>query len=148
VVKLSSPFGSLLLPGDIEKEAENTLLNDVIEDAALQANQYAAAGDAVFPRLASHLKSDVIIAPHHGSKTSSTPEFVQAVNAQHAIFTVGYLNRFKHPKGLIEKRFTENGALTYRSDYQGALTLDFTQTNGISVNALRQSQPRYWHDKY
>lgn len=148
VVKLSSPFGSLLLPGDIEKEAENALLGDVIKSDASQANQYAAAGDAVSPRLASRLKSDVLIAPHHGSKTSSTLEFIQAVNAQHAIFTVGYLNRFKHPKGLIEKRFTENGALTYRSDYQGALTLDFTQTNGISVNALRQSQPRYWHDKY
>ncbi|HSI24211.1 MAG TPA: DNA internalization-related competence protein ComEC/Rec2 [Methylotenera sp.] len=148
VVKVSSPFGSLLLPGDIEKEAENALLDDVIESDGLQANQDKASGDAVYPRLASRLKSDVVIAPHHGSKTSSTSKFVQAVGAQHTIFTVGYLNRFKHPKGLIEKRFAENGALTYRSDYHGALTLNFTQSNGINVNALRQSQPRYWHDKY
>ncbi len=145
VVKISSQFGSLLLPGDIEKEAENALLDDVIESNGLQDTAF---GDAVYPRLASRLKSDVVIAPHHGSKTSSTSEFVQAVGAQHTIFTVGYLNRFKHPKEFIENRFAENGALTYRSDYHGALTLDFTQTNGISVNAWRQSQPRYWHDKY
>lgn len=123
VVKVTSQFGSLLLTGDIEKKAENALLEDVIE-------------------------SDVLIAPHHGSKTSSTHQFVQAVGARHVIFTVGYLNRFKHPKPLIVERFEDNGALTYRSDYQGALTIDFTKTNPIKISALRQSQPRYWHDKY
>ena len=132
VVKVSSQFGSLLLTGDIEKEAENALL-----------------GDAALAHFKSDvLKSNVLVAPHHGSKTSSTREFVQAVGAQHVIFTVGYLNRFKHPKPLIEKIFEESGAQIYRSDYQGALTLNFTQTNDVSVNALRQSQPRYWQDKY
>jgi competence protein ComEC len=143
-VKVSSEFGSLLLTGDIEKEAENTLLNDVIEDDALQANIHEVSGESI----SSRLKSDVLIAPHHGSKTSSTRQFVQAVGAQHVIFTVGYLNRFKHPKPLIQERFEDSGALIYRSDYQGALTFDFTQTKSIRVSALRQSQPRYWHDKY
>jgi competence protein ComEC len=123
VVKVTSQFGSLLLTGDIEKKAENSLLANIIE-------------------------SDVLIAPHHGSKTSSTHQFVQAVGALHVIFTVGYLNRFKHPKPLIVKRFEDNGALTYRSDHQGALTIDFTKTNPIKISALRQSLPRYWHDKY
>ncbi len=144
VVKVSSQFGSLLLTGDIEKGAENTLLNDTIEGAALQANNHETSDEDIFSRL----KSDVLIAPHHGSKTSSTREFVQAVGAQHVIFTVGYLNRFKHPKPLIGKRYGESGALIHRSDYQGALTLDFTQTNPIGLSALRESQPRYWHDKY
>lgn len=144
VVKVSSQFGSLLLTGDIEKEAENALLAH-----ALQPNNHAASGNPALTHFKSDvLKSNVLIAPHHGSKTSSTREFVQAVGAQHVIFTVGYLNRFKHPKPLIEKRFEESGALIYRSDYQGALTLDFSQTNNMSVNALRQSQPRYWQDKY
>jgi competence protein ComEC len=161
VLKVTSQFGSILLTGDIEKEAENALLNTVFNDvigddatglehssAGLQANSRAAAGDAISSRAESQLKSDVLIAPHHGSKTSSTSEFVQAVGAQHSIFTVGYLNRFKHPKPFIEKRFEESGAYTYRSDYQGALSLDFTRTNNISISALRQSQPRYWHDTY
>jgi competence protein ComEC len=156
VIKVRSQFGSILLTGDIEKEAENTLLNDevndVIDNDALEANIHKPSGDATFSRANSRLKSDVLIAPHHGSKTSSTIQFVQAVGAQHAIFTVGYLNRFKHPKALIEKRFEESGAQLYRSDYAGAVSIyfkqDFTKKNNISINALRQSQPRYWHDRY
>jgi competence protein ComEC len=156
VLKITSQFGSLLVTGDIEKEAENSLLNALentaIDSDALQANIHEASGDVIFSRtetkFKSKLKSDVLIAAHHGSKTSSTVHFVQAVGARHVIFTVGYLNRFKHPKPLIEKRFEESGAITYRSDYLGALVLDFAHTNNISINALRQSQPRYWHDKY
>lgn len=126
VVKISSQFGSLLLTGDIEKEAELTLL---------QANIHK-------------LSSIVLVAPHHGSKTSSTPEFLTAVGAEHAIFTIGYLNRFKHPKPLITERYEESGALLYRSDYQGALRIDFMRNNPTKIEAWRQSQPKYWHDKY
>ena len=145
VVKVTSQFGSLLLTGDIEKEAENSLLND-----ALQANsdKGLVSEGLINKSPINQLKSDILIAPHHGSKTSSTVEFVQAVGAKHIIFTVGYLNRFKHPKPLIEKRYEESGALTYRSDYQGALTINFMQATSVSIKALRQSQPRYWHDKY
>jgi competence protein ComEC len=131
VVKVTSQFGSILLTGDIEKDAELALL---------RTNKDGLAGDV--------LATDVLVAPHHGSKTSSTVDFVQAVGAKHSIFTVGYLNRFKHPKPLIEKRFEESGAGTYRSDYHGALLLDFTQKSSIEINAWRQNQPRYWHDKY
>ena len=145
VVKVTSQFGSLLLTGDIEKEAENSLLND-----ALQTNSdKGLVNEGLINKSPiNQLKSDILIAPHHGSKTSSTVEFVQAVGAKHIIFTVGYLNRFKHPKPLIEKRYEESGALTYRSDYQGALTINFMQATSVSIKALRQSQPRYWHDKY
>jgi competence protein ComEC len=141
VVKVTSEFGSVLLTGDIEKEAEKSIL-----ETDLQANIHAASGDAL--NNDDLLKSDVLIVPHHGSKTSSTVDFVQAVGAKHSIFTVGYLNRFKHPKLLIEKRFEESGAMTYRSDYQGAVLIDFKKNNLIKITAWRQSQPRYWHDSY
>jgi competence protein ComEC len=141
VVKVTSQYGSVLLTGDIEKEAEKTIL-----EYALQPNIHAAHGDVILENNA--LKSDVLIAPHHGSKTSSTVEFVQAVGAKQIIFTVGYLNRFKHPKPLIEKRFEESGATIYRSDYHGALLLDFTRTKPIKIEAWRQTQPRYWQEKY
>jgi competence protein ComEC len=141
VVKVTSQYGSVLLTGDIEKEAEKTIL-----EYALQPNIHAAHGDVILEN--NELKSDVLIAPHHGSKTSSTVEFVQAVGAKQIIFTVGYLNRFKHPKPLIEKRFEESGATIYRSDYHGALLLDFTRTKPIKIEAWRQTQPRYWQEKY
>lgn len=151
VLKVTSLFGSLLLTGDIEKEAEAALLA-----TALQANRDVVAVNM--------LKSDVLIAPHHGSKTSSTAQFVQAVAAKQIIFTVGYLNRFKHPKPATLQRYIDTGALLYRSDYNGALQLNFTalnftqldfitnkdstNKNTIKVNAWRQAEPKYWHDRY
>jgi competence protein ComEC len=141
VVKVTSKFGSALLTGDIEKEAERALIERV-----MQTNIHAASDDINLSN--NPLASDVLIAPHHGSKTSSTPEFIEAVNAKFTIFTVGYLNRFKHPKPLIENRYKDSSAALYRSDYQGALLLDFTRKNGIKINAWRQSQPRYWQDSY
>ncbi len=126
VVKISSQFGSILLTGDIEEPAEASLLD---------AN-------------ADKLKSDVLIAPHHGSKTSSSAPFLQAVNAKQVIFTVGYLNRFKHPKPEIEKRYKKSGALEFRSDYTGALLIDFTRNMPLQILAWRQAQLRYWHDDF
>jgi competence protein ComEC len=146
VVKVTSQFGSLLLTGDIEKEAEKEIL-----EHALEANIHAASGDAVLSNdllKSADLQSDVLVVPHHGSKTSSTVDFVQAVGAKNIIFTVGYLNRFKHPKPLIEKRFEESGANIYRSDYQGAVLIDFKKFNVIKIEAWRQTQPRYWHGNY
>ncbi|MBC7755145.1 MAG: DNA internalization-related competence protein ComEC/Rec2 [Bdellovibrio sp.] len=126
VVKITSQFGSILLTGDIEEPAEASLL-------AINADT---------------LKSDVLIAPHHGSKTSSSPNFVQAVGAKKVIFTVGYLNRFKHPKPDIEKRYEASGVIEYRSDYAGALLIDFARDKPMQIQAWRQAQPRYWHDEY
>ena len=135
VIKVSSAYGSLLLTGDIEKAAEAELL---------QANHLLANLD--------ELKSDVVVVPHHGSKTSSTMDFIHAVNAKHAIFTVGYLNRFNHPKPEIEKRYFHAGTALYRSDYNGAILLDFkpghSKTDQIGINSWRHTQPRYWHDRY
>jgi competence protein ComEC len=126
VVKVTSQQGSVLLTGDIEQEAESALVG---QQSPL-------------------LASDVLIAPHHGSKTSSTIDFVEAVHAQQVVFTNGYLNRFKHPKPLIENRYIENGAITYRSDYHGALVFDFMQNRAMAAQAWRMRQPRYWHDRY
>lgn len=129
VLKISSQFGSILLTGDIEQSAEDELL---------QAN--ALMHDVLF--------SDVMVAPHHGSKTSSTDDFVQAVGAKQVIFTVGYLNRFKHPKSTIESRYIESGAINFRSDYHGALQVSFTQYQSPTAESWRQKHPKYWHDEY
>jgi competence protein ComEC len=126
VVKATSQFGSILLSADIEKEAEAELLQTS----------------------SNILRSDILIAPHHGSMTSSTPEFVQAVGAKNIIFTVGYLNRFKHPKPLIEKRYEESGAHLYRSDYAGEIEINFSKSQPLQISAWRQLQPKYWQDSY
>jgi len=125
VIKVSSESGSLLLTGDIEKAAENALL----------ANE-------------TDLQSDVLISPHHGSKTSSSVAFLQAVQASHVAITNGYLNRFGHPKPMIEQRYLAQLSKVYRSDYHGALQIRFSSKQTIQVNAWRNVHPKYWHDHY
>lgn len=125
VVKVSSAYGSVLLPGDIEKEAEQALL---------EANQDG-------------LSSDVLIVPHHGSKTSSMPDFIAAVQPKRAVMTMGYLNRFRHPRTEIVVRYQEHGASIHRSDYYGALEFCFCQRGDLRPLAWREARIHYWQDK-
>lgn len=121
VLKITSPYGSLLIPGDIERDAEAELL-------------------AVQPDM---LKADVLVAPHHGSKSSSTEAFLQQVHPSIAIFTAGYRNRFGHPKPEVMARYSALGSELYRSDADGMVMLDFSR-QGISAQSWRRARPRYW----
>ena len=139
VVKVTSQFGSILLTGDIEKDAELALL---------RTNRDALADDVLASEvLASNvLASDVLIAPHHGSKTSSTVDFIQAVNAKQVIVTVGYLNRFKHPKPEILEHYQAHDADIYRSDVAGAVLINFNAAQGIQTEQWRLTHRNYWQD--
>ncbi|MEO8418561.1 MAG: DNA internalization-related competence protein ComEC/Rec2 [Methylophilaceae bacterium] len=124
VLRVTSQFGSVLLSGDIERQAEHDLL-----------------------RVSPHsLAADVLLVPHHGSKTSSTVDFVAAVQPRVAIFTVGYRNRFGHPKQAVLERYEQIGSQTYRSDQDGAVLLNFFSNNGITITRWRSQARRYWQD--
>ncbi|WP_334108298.1 DNA internalization-related competence protein ComEC/Rec2 [Methylobacillus sp.] len=125
VLRIRSAAGSLLLPGDIERSAESDLLD--------------AAGES--------MSADVLVAPHHGSRTSSTARFVDAVKPQVVIFTAGYLNRFHHPRSEVMERYAAMGANLYRSDHDGAIVLEFRQKEGIGVTRWRRKAQRYWHNQ-
>lgn len=90
--------------------------------------------------------------PHHGSKTSSTPQFIAAVNPSAVIFTAGYLNRFGHPKLAVAQRYQDAGSLLYRSDYDGAIQVDFVtdiaNQHEIKLTNWRKQNRRYWQDVY
>ena len=134
VLKISSASGSLLLTGDIERPVEMELIEQ-------QQNNQAPIS----------LKSDVMIAPHHGSKTSSSVEFINEVQPGLTIFTVGYLNRFRHPRVEIVKRYESGQSKILRSDYHGAITLNFVASNSkgaFNAAGWRKQNRRYWHDSY
>lgn len=124
-LRVSGPHGSLLLTGDIERAAERALL------------ARATAG----------LAADVLVAPHHGSSSSSTPAFVAAVAPRATIFTAGYRNRFRHPHPQVVARYREAGSAVYRSDADGAVLIDFAAGRGMAMRTWRQAAPRYWHDE-
>jgi len=101
VLVVSARGVRLMFPGDIERRSE----------AALTARH----GDA--------MGVDVLVAPHQGSKTSSSPEFLRAVNPRIVLFPVGYRNRFGHPHREVLERYEARGARIYRTDRDGAVTL-------------------------
>jgi competence protein ComEC len=122
VLKISSGAQSILLPGDIGVIQERQLLTD-----------YGATD----------LHATVLLAPHHGSKTSSSGAFLRAVDPRLAIFQVGYRNRFHHPQVMVYKRYQELGIERLRTDEKGAITLQFGE--GMQYQAYRQQHARYWH---
>lgn len=90
--------------------------------------------------------TDVVLAPHHGSASSSGRELVAAVGAGHAIAQAGHLNRYRHPARAVELRWTRAGASFWRSDRDGAVMAQSTP-QGLEVWAQRQRGRRYWHER-
>ena len=124
VLRVSNPAGSALLTGDIEARTEADLIRR--DAAALHAN--------------------LLVVPHHGSRTSSTSAFIAAVAPDVAVFTPGYRNRFGHPRPEIVARYADAGIRTYRTDYEGALMFAFESGATLAARRERDVDPRYWHD--
>jgi competence protein ComEC len=83
----------------------------------------------------------VLIVPHHGSRTSSTPAFIDAVQPRVAVVQAAYRSRFGHPAPAVEARYGDRGIPFVRSDTCGAWTLPATGT----PRCERLVTPRYWH---
>jgi len=77
----------------------------------------------------------VMKVPHHGSLTSSSPEFLQAIRPQIAVFSAGRANHFGHPAPQVLQRYRDIGAAIFRTDRDGAITLD-TDGHSIDVNTF------------
>jgi competence protein ComEC len=122
VLMISGPGARVLLPGDIETRSEWALA--------------ATHGDA--------LNADVLLAPHHGSKSSSTSVFLDAVQPRLVVFPVGYRNRFRHPHEEVLARYEALGSRIFRTDRDGALTLRIGAEGGIEVIPYRSVYRRYW----
>ncbi len=74
--------------------------------------------------------------------------WLELVGAKHVIFTVGYLNRFRHPRPPVVSRYLEKGVQLYRSDHHGAVLIDFIQNHPIQPRPWRLDKAKYWHNKY
>ena len=90
------------------------------------------------------LGSDVLVAPHHGSNSSSTPEFVAAVHPAETPFPVGYRNRWGFPKPEVEARYAAIAALADTA-VDGALLVHFRAgSRPAIVSRWRQDSSRLW----
>src|SRR6267378_2227699 len=119
VLRIAAGGRAMLLTGDIERGAE----------AAMLAGARALA-------------SDVLLVPHHGSRTSSTPEFLAAVAPRWAVVPVGYRSRFGHPNPEVLARYRAADVQVLRTDLQGAITVRMGAS--LEMRAERQLRGRYW----
>ncbi|MCF6288576.1 MAG: DNA internalization-related competence protein ComEC/Rec2 [Proteobacteria bacterium] len=121
VIKISSNNGSILLTGDIHEPIEYRLLQNFSEQ----------------------ITSDVLIIPHHGSKTSSSKDFITQVNPKTAINSSGFANQFNHPHPHIKQAYLTNGSEFLDTQDQGMIELLFQNSN-ISILSYQQSNKHFW----
>ncbi len=120
VIRLQTARFSALLAADVERLGEMNLL----ERGVVQP-------------------TDVLVAPHHGSASSSTPAFLAALQPRWIVIPVGHRNRYGHPHPEVLARYRSLGATLARTDRDGAVTLRL-QGEKIELERMRETEKRYW----
>ena len=111
----------------------------------LAADIEAAQETQLVQRAPGQLRANVLLAPHHGSGTSSTPAFLKAVDPALALFQVGYRNRYKHPKAEVYARYGSLGIARLRTDESGAVLIE--SADAFQPHAFRSEHARYWYGR-
>ncbi len=121
VLRIRASGHALLLTGDITRDAEARLISDTD-------------------------LSDVwaVVAPHHGSKSSSSPAFVNALNAEHVIFSAGYKNPYHHPARVVVERWEAHGTRSWNTATVGAVTTALGEGSPHIEGRVTDGR-RYWH---
>jgi competence protein ComEC len=122
VLRVSAGGESLLLTGDIEQPAEHELL----------------------ARYGGKLQADILVAPHHGSKTSSSEPFIKTVAPHWVLFPIGYRNRYGFPHPRVSERYRRLGVRMLSSSESGAISVVLGRGE-LSPGEYRKAARRYWH---
>lgn len=123
VLRIQGTAAAALLTGDLEREQELAMV------AAQQSGSL-------------QLAADVLLVPHHGSRTSSSAEFVQAVRPRVAVAQLGWRNRYGHPSAQVVARYGELGVPLVRTDLCGAWRW---RSDTMNAQCERGERARYWH---
>nr|WP_280954623.1 ComEC/Rec2 family competence protein [Shewanella sp. WXL01] len=123
VLLLDDGSSKLLLTGDIETERERGLL----------ANQQIQ-------------NVDIMFVPHHGSRTSSTSEFINHTHPKLAVVNAGFANQYGFPKEDVMQRYQSIGAKTFVTGELGQISFNFNQ-GGYQVSSYRQQMSPFWYNR-
>lgn len=127
VLRVTTANGSILLSADIEKPAEDYLVDKTLRGEL-------------------NVRADILVVPHHGSKTSSSARFIDAVAPKVALFPIGYRNRYGFPKPAVVDRFDQRNIEMLDTAVSGAITYTVGGPSGIELlQAYRHWAKRYWH---
>lgn len=125
VLRITCGTKHLLLTGDIQKIAENDLVG----------------------MIPSKLAADVLIAPHHGSKTSSLDEFISLVHPKLVLFPIGYRNRYHFPHAIVVQKYRDLGAILVNSVEAGTIQVNLTPNLDKPIPIkYRNLHREYWRE--
>ncbi len=126
VLRVSNAAGSVLMTGDAEIEVERDLT----------------------ARQGTLLPSDVLVAGHHGSATSSSSAFLAEVRPRWVLFSAGYRNRYDFPRPVVVERVVRSGAGMADTISAGALEMELLPGRELAApSAYRLTSPRYWNHR-
>jgi len=147
VLRLQSASGQVaLLVGDIEAPQERELLaRHTPSKETFNAPWQPSLPSQFQSSFPSPLKATWLLVPHHGSATSSTTEFLQAVQPDIALVQAGYRNRYGHPRADVMARYDDIQALVVQTTRCGASK--WQSERPIMVHCTRDTQKRYWHHR-
>ncbi|MGI2164983.1 DNA internalization-related competence protein ComEC/Rec2 [Shewanella oncorhynchi] len=126
VIRIDDDRQSLLLTGDIEKQIETSLLSRAL------GGEY-------------ELQSEVLVAPHHGSKTSSTEAFIDAVAPKLVLFPAGFANRWGFPKSTVVERYQQREIMGLTTGIEGQISVIFQQSER-EVKTYRGDLAPFWYN--
>jgi competence protein ComEC len=112
---------SILLAGDIEKSAE-----------------------LIFLQHYNLPPVTVLLAPHHGSKTSSSKPFVDQLQPQHVVFSAGYRHHFGHPHIDVVNRYKASGSKLWNTASSGSVSFEWDINGDLEILTARKHKPEYW----
>lgn len=117
VCKLNYKKFSMLFTGDIEEIAEKEILYKYSKNLGV-------------------LKSDILKVGHHGSKTSSSNEFIKEISPKYAVIGVGKNNKFGHPNNGVLERLNNYGTKIYRTDEDGEISIIVNRKGKVKIKKL------------
>ena len=116
--------------------------------AALLTGDMEARSEAELLRREPELDADLLLVPHHGSRTSSTPDFIDAVAPSIGLVSVAYRSRFRHPNPGVVARYGTRRIVLRRTDREGALHAVLPAESGRAPTVeAHASEVRYWSDR-
>lgn len=136
VIKIADQKHSVLLPGDIEKTSEYALLRHHTNPNPNGSGNNKAT-----------ISANVLLAPHHGSKTSSTEVLIKAVDPTHVIYTQGYENRWGFPHREVYDRYKKHGVKQLTTSEYGYIRVEFSENDYIVTSARDDTNQRWYLPK-
>lgn len=126
VLRIDNGQHDMIITADIESEIEEKLIINYTDK----------------------LRSNFMLIPHHGSKTSSTMDFIDAIKAEYAIVSAGYKNKFQHPRPEVLQKYRLSGVKVFNTAEQGAIHINLHSESELSEpESFRNQASHYWNHR-